>query len=129
MVAEVVEVGAVDHHGEAPALSLGEGDAVELGLAVEAPVDRVLGVVRVVDLIRVDGDVGHADLRREGGGGLSLGDREGRGQGGEPEGAVAKSDVGGLQDERAVDAARKADQHRSGVAHPGIEGVELGLHG
>ena len=61
----VVGVEAIEHDRE---LVLGArllGERVELGLAEVAAVRRVRGVARVIELLRVDGEVPGADLLRQ----------------------------------------------------------------
>ena len=76
---------------------------------MEAAVGVVLGVARVVDLVRLDELVPGANLRGDRDGGRS---RPGRGWAhrGHRDGASAEHLVGDREDERAVDAPRVADE-------------------
>ena len=129
VVAEVVEVRAVDDEGEAPLTLLRVADAVELALAVEAAVDVVLRVVLVLDLVRLDELVAGADLLRERDGVLALEVGEARAHGGHADALVAEDAVRDREDERAVDPARVADEDRAHLAEDAREPVEDGVGG
>ena len=86
------------------------GDVVKLALAVEAAVGRVGDVAGALDLVRLDELVPRADLRRDGDRGLLLEGRQARRHGRHPDRPVPEDLVRDRQDERAVDAARVADE-------------------
>src|SRR5690348_6740235 len=65
MVAQVVDVRAVDDDGDAAPLRLRGADREEIVLAEPAPVRRVRGVAGNLQLVRVDDDVLDAERRGE----------------------------------------------------------------
>ena len=54
MIAEIVEVGAEQHLGEAERVGARAGDLEQLGLAVVAAIGRVRGEAGALELVRVD---------------------------------------------------------------------------
>ena len=61
MIAEVVEVGAEQHLGEAERVGARARDLEQLGLAVVAAVGRVLREARPLELVRLDDLEARAD--------------------------------------------------------------------
>ena len=121
VIAEIVEVGAVEHVGEAPLALLLLGDLVELALAVKAPVRGVGHVARALDLVRLDELVPGPDLPGDRDGRLFLEGGEAGRHGRHPDGAGAEDLVRHGEDERAVDAARVANEGRAHVLDAGPE--------
>src|SRR5690606_21342497 len=87
VVAEVVHVGAVDDVREPPLRLLRRADAVELALAVKAPVDVVSGVVLALDLVRGHELVARPEAPGDGDGALLLRRSEARAHGGHADAA------------------------------------------
>lgn len=129
VVAEVVAVGTVDDHREAPGVGLTARDAIQLRLAEVAAVGGIGGVARVVNLVGVHRDVWHAERAGESRGLVTFGERQGGGQGRHAEGPGAQNVMGHTQHEGAVDAAREAHQHRGHRLEEAAERRELRIHG
>src|SRR5439155_1360294 len=68
MLAQIVRVGAVAYHGEAPGPRLGDQPAPQLRLTEEAAVGGVGEVARVVELVRVELDEGDIEALGHGAG-------------------------------------------------------------
>ena len=110
MIAEVVQVGAVEHRTQAAARRLGGADDEQVVLAEVAAVGRVLGVAGDGQLVGVHDHVLGA---QRGGERTSLGEVVGGGRGrdgGEGETARSEDVVRHAQEEGGIDAAREGDQ-------------------
>jgi hypothetical protein len=129
IVAEIVDDDPRGDEGDAAGFPLALGHRVELGLAVEAAVGAVLRVAGVVDLVRVDELVAGADGAGDGRRLFALAGGQAGAHGGDADGAVAEHLRCDEEQERAVDAAREAHEHRAHVGDHGAEAVELRVDG
>ncbi len=116
VVAEVVDVGAVEHVVEPPFALLRDGDVVKLALAVKAAVAGVGHVAGSLDLVGLDELVARADLLGDRDGRLFLDRRQAGRHRRHSDGAPAEDLVCDSQDERAVDAPRVANERAAHVA-------------
>jgi hypothetical protein len=121
--APVVGVEAVDHVWDGKLDRLVHGLRVHLGLAEVAPVDRVGGVSRVIDLIGFDQDVTRTELFGELPRGAAFLGCETGGDGGQRDGAVSELSHRLREQVARVHAAREADDD---VAPSGEPFAELG---
>jgi hypothetical protein len=78
MLAEVVGVGAVAHHREPAGPGFGDEPAPQLALAEEAAIGGVREIVRVLELVGLEFEEGHVELRRDRAGRRPLGSGIGR---------------------------------------------------
>jgi hypothetical protein len=125
VVAEVVEVGAVDDVVELPLDLLHRADAIELALAVKAAIGVISGVVLALDLVRVDQLVARADLLRNRDRLVLLEWREAWAHRRHPDRARPEDAVRDRENERAVDPARVADEDRAHRVQERGEAVHL----
>jgi hypothetical protein len=82
---------------------------VEFGLAVEAAVGCVLQVLGLRQLVGAECDVANADGGGDSLGGLEFAGGEAGADAGDGDGSIAESELRGLRDDGAVDAAGVGD--------------------
>ena len=126
VVAQVVQVRAVEHDREPAPSRLGHADGEQVVLAEVAAVGRVLRVAGDGELVRVDQEMRHAEPRRQLLRRREVLRRHGRRDGGERQAALAEHVVGDAQEEARVDAAREGDQRGGQVGEQPAQPVELG---
>ena len=126
VVAEIIEIDAIDDGADAESLRLRVADLVQAALAEIAAVDRIRGVAGNVELVGVDQVMAHAQRRRDlarhrlvlfRGGGRAGGDRDD---------VVTEHVDGNLEKEARVDPTREGHQHAPHVAQGGAQRRELG---
>ena len=113
VIAEIVEVGAEQHLAEVERVGARAGDLEQLGLAVVAAVGGVLGEAGALELVRVDELDRRADERGQIARRLPLARGHRDGDGRQRHAALAEHVVRHPQEQRRIDAARKADQRRA----------------
>src|SRR5882724_11349029 len=107
IVAEVVRIDPVDDPRNRAALCLRGGDLVEVRLAEVATVDRILAVVRNVELVDMYDDVLDAELAREQDRLLRVLVRIRRRDGGQRQYSLTEHVARDAQHEAGIDAARE----------------------
>ncbi len=126
VVAQVVQVRAVEHDREPAPSRLGHADGEQVVLAEVAAVGRVLRVAGDGELVGVDQEMRHAEPHRQLLRRREVLRRHGRRDGGEGQAALAEHVVGDAQEEARVDAAREGDQRGGQVGEEPAQPVELG---
>ena len=104
MIFEIVEIGAVNDCRQPELVRLLAANAIELVLAEKTPIDRILRVGRIVNLVRVEDDMAAAQAGGETFCRVEFSRRNRRRRGGEGNNAVAQRQMRRLQQKRRIDA-------------------------